>query len=70
MKGKPDTVVDIFCCCSVLENVCIFMTIYITMLYVTSLSGGGDIGWMIIEESTQHNKIVKVLQNILEIVVL
>ena len=45
------------------------MTIYITMLYVTSLSGG-DIGWMIIEESTQHNKIVKVLQNILEIVVL
>ena len=46
------------------------MTIYITMLYVTSLSGWGDIGWMIIEESTQHNKIVKVLQNILEIVVL
>lgn len=41
------------------------MIIYITMLYVTSLSGGGDIGWMIIEKSTQHNKIVKVLQNIL-----
>lgn len=55
MKGKPDTtVVDIFRCCSILERVCIFMTIYTTMLYVISLSGGGDIGWMIIEKSTQH----------------